>query len=328
LVIAVGFIAIITFCYGLYFLADWLWSISDVSGRTVYLVVIGLGGVLFFGAVYVSVAWHDRRRIGISVASDRLTVDQRPGDVYDFNDAKLGTWGVTGGVSMGTTLHLHCGPSRFVLGGRDHRVGAGTRLEAPDAGYGMPVDVDAWLPASEFDEILSMVGRRSAVEVRPPAPEELTRCLLFPNPLLIQEMGSFAFRKQQEFLQSLAHPSLIIDVGGDELRVMNPNGTVMASVSLARVTATPIGYRARPSFVPWIPTREEVLSKIFRRPLYKEPEVVVLVPGLEPMTIGVMAGSGHRPWRGDVPEHHEPADYVVSEADFLMLVQKLGLARA
>ena len=261
--IAIGFIAIITFCYGLYFLADSLWSISNTSGRTVYLVVIGLGGLLLLGGVYASVGWHDRRRMGISVTSDGLTIDERPGDVYNFSDAKLGTWGVTGGVSMGTTLHLQCGPSRFVLGGKDHRVGAGTRLEAPDAGYGMPVDVDAWLTASDFDEILSMVGRQSRVEVLPPAPEELTRCLLFPNPLLVQEIGSFALRKQREFLQSLAHPSLVMDVGGDELRVMNPGGAVVASVSLARVTATPIGYRARPSFVPWVPTREEVLSKIF-----------------------------------------------------------------
>ena len=98
-------------------------------------------------------------------------------------------------MTMGTALHLHCGPHRFVLGGRDHRIAAGTRIEAPDAGYGLPVDVDAWLWAPDFDELLTMVGHRSGLDLRRPAPGEPTRCLLFPNPLLVQQMGSFAFRK-------------------------------------------------------------------------------------------------------------------------------------
>jgi hypothetical protein len=38
--------------------------------------------------------------------------------------------GHMGAASMGTALHLHCGQRRFVLGGRDRRVAAGTRLEA------------------------------------------------------------------------------------------------------------------------------------------------------------------------------------------------------
>src|SRR5258705_1039270 len=90
---------------------------------------------------------------------------------------------------MGTALHLQCGQRRFILGGRDRRVASGTRLEAPDAGYGLPVDIDAWVSASDFEEILTMVGRRSGLDVRPPEPGQPTRCLLFPNSLLIQEMG-------------------------------------------------------------------------------------------------------------------------------------------
>jgi hypothetical protein len=36
-----------------------------------------------------------------------------------------------------------------VLGGRDHRIGAGTRIDEPTA-----PGVDAWLWAAEFDELL------------------------------------------------------------------------------------------------------------------------------------------------------------------------------
>jgi hypothetical protein len=107
-------------------------------------VVLLLGGA---GGWY----WWSQRsghgKILIDVTRDALTVSKRPGDVYPFSDAKLGVWGVSGGMTMGTTLHLHCGQRRFVLGGRDYRVAAGTRLEAPDAGYGLPVDVDAWVAA-------------------------------------------------------------------------------------------------------------------------------------------------------------------------------------
>ena len=116
---------------------------------------------------------------------------------------------------MGTALHLHCGPRRFVLGGRDRRIAAGTRLDAPDAGYGLPVDIDAWLSAPEFEQILTMVGRQSGLDASPPAPGGPTRCLLFPNPLLIQEMGALAVTKKREFLESAGQPRLAIDVGAD-----------------------------------------------------------------------------------------------------------------
>jgi hypothetical protein len=147
---------------------------------------------LLFAGVYARYWWSRRKKIIVSVTSDGLTVNTRPGEAYSFSDAKLGTWGVTGGATMGTALHLHCGQHRFILGGRDRRVASGTRLDAPDAGYGQSVDVDAWLSASEFDEILTLVGRRSGLDVRPPARGQPTRCLLFPNSLLVQEMGSFA----------------------------------------------------------------------------------------------------------------------------------------
>jgi len=93
--------------------------------------------------------------------------------------------GVTGGATMGVALHLQSGQRRFILGGRDRRVSAGTRLDAPDAGYGQSIDVDAWVSVADFEEILTMVSCRSGLDIRPPGPDEPARCLLFANPLTI-----------------------------------------------------------------------------------------------------------------------------------------------
>ncbi len=145
-------------------------------------VVLLLGGV---GGWYW---WSQRSQHGqifIDVTRDALTVSKRPGDVYPFGDAKLGVWGISGGMTMGTALHLHCGQRRFVLGGRDYRVAAGTPLEAPDAGYGLPVDVDAWVTGTDFGEILTLAGRQgsqSPSDAGPRAPAGPIRCLLFPSP--------------------------------------------------------------------------------------------------------------------------------------------------
>jgi hypothetical protein len=72
--------------------------------------------------------------------------------------------------------------------------------------------VDAWLSESDFDELLFLGGRSAA---RGPAPGEPTRCLLFPNLLSIQQMGSFAFRKKQRLMRSLWQPQLFIDLDND-----------------------------------------------------------------------------------------------------------------
>jgi hypothetical protein len=290
----------------------------------------GLLGLLVAGTV----VWYLRsqRKILISVTSDGLTVNRRPGDAYSFSDAKLGTWGVTGGATMGTALHLQCGPRRFILGGRDDRVGAATPLEAPDVGYGQSVDVDAWLSASEFEEILTMAGRRNGLDVRPPAPGEPTRCLLFPNALLMQEVGPFAFRKRREVYRSLSHPSLAIDVREEAIRVIDPqSNAVIASVSRAQVTATPTVYRPTSRHWFWAGhVASHVVSDALNNYLSMQPCVVVSLPGMEPLTIGgrdTVSGVNHRfSWRGDVPAQKERPAYAVSGADWLTLVEKLGLA--
>ena len=285
--------------------------------------------LLLFGGVYAWTWWSRRGKIVISVTSDGLTVNKRQGDVYSFTDAKLGTWGVTGGATMGTALHLQCGPRRFVLGGRDRRVAAGTRLEAPDAGYGLPVDVDAWLPASDFEEVLTMVGCHAGLDVRRPALGESTRCLLFPNPLLIQEMGAFAVRKKREFLQSANQPRLAIDVGADAIRVIDPNSNALiASTSPAQVTATPVIYR--PSSMHLFPSLGHLMSDAATTYWSTTLGMHVSVPGLPPLTIGCQdsdSGLDHRfSWAGNVPTEDARAEYVVTGADWLTLVEKFGLA--
>jgi hypothetical protein len=302
--------------------AEWM---ELFRGRAFQLVLL----VLLFGGVYGWYWWSRRKKIVVSVTTDGLTVNTRPGEVYSFSDAKLGTWGVTGGATMGTALHLQCGERRFILGGRDRRVASGTRLEAPDAGYGQPVDVDAWVSASDFDEILTMVSRRSGLDVRPPAPGEPARCLLFANPLLMQEMGSFAFRKQHEFAWSMHQPRLAIDVSPDGMRVIDPNNNaVVASVSNAQVAATPVTYR--PVQRHWVPNLGHAISDAATNYWSKAPGMRVSISGMAPLTIGcrdTVSGLDQRfSWPDDVPTEAARADYEVSGTDWLTLVEKLGLA--
>lgn len=88
-------------------------EITDVVVRYGFLAVLfaGVGGWYWWSQR------SGRRQILLDVTSDSLTVSKRPGDVYPLRDAKLGVWGISGGMTMGTTLHMHCGPRRFVLGG-------------------------------------------------------------------------------------------------------------------------------------------------------------------------------------------------------------------
>jgi hypothetical protein len=150
-------------------------------------IVLGLayGFLVAFVVGFLVLRWRRRRKILVCVTSDGVTGDQRPGDVFSLADAKLGLWG-PGTLTAGTALHLHCGPQSFVVGGRDHRLATATRLDAP------PVDCpDAWMSASDFDELLTMVGRRSRLDVGGPAAGEPTRCLLFPKEMQAVVSGAF-----------------------------------------------------------------------------------------------------------------------------------------
>lgn len=149
----------------------------------------------------------------VCVTSDGLTVDERPGEVFSFSEAALSPWTI-GNVELvqGTALHLRAGRHRFVLGGVDHRVEAGTRLEAP------PEDVmpDAWLPASDFDELLAIIALRCGWDVRRPAGERI-RCLLIPNTSKGWDAADLPW---QDFVRRRRHKEmsrLAIDVGNGDL---------------------------------------------------------------------------------------------------------------
>lgn len=303
--------------------AEWM---QQFAGRGFQYILVAL----IVAGVYGWYWWSRRRKMIVSVTSDGLTVNTRPSDVYSFGDAKLGTWGVTGGATMGTALHLQCGQHRFILGGRDHRVAAGTRLDAPDAGYGLPVDIDAWVSAADFEEILTMVSRRSGLEIRQPAPGEPARCSLFANSLKMQEFGSFAFKKQGEFARSMHQPRLAIDVGADGIRVIDPNSNALiAAVSTAQVTATPVIYRPMQGHH-LLPNLRHAISDAATNYWSTSPGMRVSIPGMAPLTIGCrdsVSGLDFRfSWPDGVPAVAARADYEVSGTDWLTLVEKFGLA--
>jgi hypothetical protein len=292
--------------------------------------ILVIGGIALFLRFPRFFGREDRRKqILICVTSDGLTVDQRPGDVFSFADAKLGIWILAGivNLTMGAALHLQCGNHRFVVGGRDHRIANGTRLNAPPTG-----SVDAWMWTSDFAGLLAMVGRRSGLDVRGPAPGEPTRCLLYPNASRSFSYSGFGmFNNLGTYRQLQANPpqpGLAMDVGKDAIWVIDLNrNALIASAGLAQVTATAAENR----------------TYVYRAGTWTTPVLVVRVAGLQPLTIGcpdspdpawprvsysavgVKRNVSRFSWRGQVYQESQP-DYLVSGADWLTLVEKLGLA--
>jgi hypothetical protein len=73
-----------------------------------------------------------------------------------------------------------------------------------------------------------------------------------------------------------------------------------------------------------------LLEQAVAKSLSTTPAMVVSVPRLQPLTIGCrdsLGGLERRfSWRGKAPRVNEPPEYAVSGADWLTLVEKLGLA--
>ena len=88
---------------------EWMQRLSAHGFQAVALA-------LLFGGLSGWYWWSRREKIVLSVTGDALTVNKRPGDVYAFSGATLGTWGMTGGATMGLALHLQSGENRFILG--------------------------------------------------------------------------------------------------------------------------------------------------------------------------------------------------------------------
>src|SRR5689334_21003507 len=89
-------------------------------GLGVVIAIVVLGSLAWPAYLW----WRSRREVLIAVTGDGLTVEQRPGIVFPLAHAQLGPW-----ATMGVALHLRSGPDRLVLGGRDSRIGASTRLD-------------------------------------------------------------------------------------------------------------------------------------------------------------------------------------------------------
>jgi hypothetical protein len=281
------------------------------------VVAIGLPGALFAGGVAVALGFFaryayarlTRRNIFIDVTSDGLTFDARPGEVFSFSDATLGPWRMASyrAWQVGTALHLRCGSDRFVLGGREHPIDTRIRHDAPPAD-----SVDAWLWASDFDEVLTMVARRSGLDVHRPAADEPARCLLYPN-LQSGQTGFWAQFKLQRIMNALKRGQalLAIDLAADAIRVIDPNNDeLLASASPAQVTATP----------------EAIVLHQGPNGYGGGPVLVVRLPGWQPLTItSSYLGENRFSWRGNVAQASKPADYDVNAVDWLTLVDKCGL---
>jgi hypothetical protein len=266
----------------------------------------------------------------VCVTNDGLTVDQRPDDIFSFSEAALSPWTI-GNVELvqGTALHLRSGRDRFVLGGADHRVAAGTRLEAP------PEDVmpDAWLSASDFDELLAMIGPRCGWDVRRPAMGERIRCLLIPNTSKGWDAADWPWQDFTRRRRNKELSALAIDVGEDAIWVIDPStNTVIASASVTQVTATPTDYSGHSSAI------SEKISNVlwviehWERPPDGRTAVLILgIPGLQPITIACprhwRSPQARFEWKGDVPRAHaQIPGYLVSGADWLTLAERFGLA--
>ena len=148
---------------------------------------------------------------------------------------------------------------------------------------------------------------RVGLVVRPPAPGEPTRCLLMPNPMLVQQMGSFAIGKKQKLLKSANQAQMAIDVGAHGLRFVDLiSNAVIISAPFAQVTATPATYQYRRGLLRTGFSVEAIVSREMSSAWSVTPELVISVPGMSPLRIAChdsIGGFQRRfSWRGDVPQ--------------------------
>jgi hypothetical protein len=110
-------------------------------------------------------------------------------------------------------------------------------------------------------------------------------------------------------VNSLGREQLFIDVDNDTIRVIDPESrTVDATAPVSRITATALSYE----------TRNAETSQVS-----KTPALTMSVPGVPPLIFGCP----HRfSWSGSVLIVNVPPAYILSAADWLTLVEVLGLA--
>jgi hypothetical protein len=260
-------------------------------------VAVHTSMLVFAGVFYLGfVAWVRRpKKLVIDVAGDRLTVNQGAGGSFPLHGATLGEWYVpVMGTKGGMALHVTDGRHRFVLGGRNLRIDTGVRLEAAPVG-----SVDASISATDFDDLLTVLGHRRGLSASAAAVAGPIRCELLENSMLQRIVASWTGRRPQ--------PKVCIEVDGDVIRLIDvkPNALI-AWAALSQITVTPgeHTYRGRFSSITWA-----VLD--------------IRVPGLEPMVIANPEGQRYM-WRRQVPDLGNP-DFILSTADWCALVERFGL---
>jgi hypothetical protein len=264
---------------------------SPVAVHTSMLVFVG---VFYLGFV----AWVRRpKKLVIDVAGDRLTVNQGAGGSFPLHGATLGEWYVPViGTKGGMALHVTDGRHGFVLGGRNHRVDTGVRLEAAPVG-----SVDASISASDFDELLTVLGHRGGSGARAAAVAVPIRCLLLENSTLQRIVASWMGRRPQ--------PKVCIEVDGDVIRLIDVKAnSLIAWAALSQITVTPgeHTFHGRFTSITWA-----VLD--------------IRVPDLEPILIANPEGQRYM-WRRRVPDLGN-ADFILSTADWCALVERFGLTQ-
>jgi hypothetical protein len=102
---------------------------------------------------FITLRWPTE--VSLRLIGDGLEVNRGRGrrEVFPVIGATLGPWAAAG-RPMGTALHLRNGRHRFVLGGRNHRVPMGVRLDAKPMS-----NVDAWMRTADFDALLRIFYR-------------------------------------------------------------------------------------------------------------------------------------------------------------------------
>lgn len=158
--------------------------------------------------------------------------------------------------------------------------GGVTPAELHDVAFSKPPMGKLGYDEGEVDAYLDRVRTELSGRAPGQGPEEPLRCLLYRYPV------------------SDPTPVLAIDVGKDAIRVIDPNGNALiASVSLAEVTAKPAQYGGGPV-------------------------LVVDGPGLQTLAITPHPPPGQ--W-SKWPKSKKPT-YLAPEAEWLTLAEKFGLA--
>jgi hypothetical protein len=261
---------------------------SPLAGHTLVLLFV----LVPYGAF---VAWAMRpKTVPIDVTAERLTVNQGAGGVFPLLGATLGEWYVpVFGTSGGMALHVSDGRRRFVLGGLYRRTDTGVRLEAS------PVNtVDASISAADFDELLAVFGGRAGLGARAAEVQGPVRCDLFENSTLQRTVAGLKVRRPR--------PKVRIELSDGVIRLIDAKtNSLIAWAALSQVTASPGQHTFKGRLrITW-------------------PLLDVRVPGLQRMLIANPEGQRYM-WRGKVSKLGN-ADFIVSTADWLTLVETFGL---